>query len=371
MATHGGFGAFEDGREEWASYTERLEQYFTANDIKTAEKKHAILLSVCGVATYQVIRNITTPGKQTDHTFEELVQLVQAHRNPPPSVTVQRFTFNTHSQKDGETVLQFVAELRHLSEHCAFHVSLDDMLQDRLVCGVRNIRVQRRLLAELNLTFEICQSAEVAETNARELQMSQKFKVPPLLGYHQSSHSKEPTTSLPCYRCGGKQHSAQDCRFNTAECHHCRKKGHIAKVCHSKNQRGQHQQGPGSSATAKAGRTHHVDKVSPMAEVGNSPYSLYHVQPHHGASRGALSLISEGTYCNLWHSTGESLEVLGSLSVLVEYGEQKSQLELLIIAGSRPSLLGRDWLLAIKLESHDSSQRLAQGPAETRHRLLG
>ena len=32
MATHSGFGAFEDGREEWASYTERLEQYFTTNN---------------------------------------------------------------------------------------------------------------------------------------------------------------------------------------------------------------------------------------------------------------------------------------------------------------------------------------------------
>ena len=74
---------FEDRREKWASYTERLEQYFTANDIKIAEKKRAILLSVCGAATYQVIRNLTTPGKPTDHTFEELVQLVQAHRNPP------------------------------------------------------------------------------------------------------------------------------------------------------------------------------------------------------------------------------------------------------------------------------------------------
>ena len=43
MATHGGFVAFEDGREEWASYTEHLEQYFTANNINTAEKKRAIL----------------------------------------------------------------------------------------------------------------------------------------------------------------------------------------------------------------------------------------------------------------------------------------------------------------------------------------
>ena len=51
----------------------------------------------------------------------------------------------------------------------------------------------------------------------------------------------------------------------------------IAKVCRSKSQRGQHQQGPGSSATAKPGRTHHVDEVSTLAEVEDSAYSLYHV----------------------------------------------------------------------------------------------
>ena len=142
MAMHSGFGAFEDGREEWASYTERLKQYFTANAIKTVEK-HAIFLSICGVETYRVIRNLTTLGKPTDHTFEELVQLMQAHRNPPPSVTIQRFTFSTRSQKDGETVSQFVAELHRLLEHCTFDISLDDMLRDRLVCGVRDNRVQR------------------------------------------------------------------------------------------------------------------------------------------------------------------------------------------------------------------------------------
>ena len=151
MATHGSVGAFEDGREEWTSYTERLQQYFTANDIKTAEKQRAILLSVCGATTYQLIRNLTAPGKPTDHTFQQLVQLVQSHRTPPPSVTVQRFTFNTRSQKEGETVAQFVAELRRLSEHCHFEATLDDMLRDRLVCGVRDVQVQRRLLAEPNL----------------------------------------------------------------------------------------------------------------------------------------------------------------------------------------------------------------------------
>ena len=61
MATHRSVGAFEDGREEWTSYTERLEQYFEANDIKTSEKKHAILLSVGGAATYSKLSAIWQP----------------------------------------------------------------------------------------------------------------------------------------------------------------------------------------------------------------------------------------------------------------------------------------------------------------------
>ena len=179
-------------------------------DIKTAEKKRAILVSICEAVTYQVICNLTTPGKPKDHSFEELVQLVQAHRNNPlPSVTVQRFTFNTRAQKDSETVSHFVAELRQLSEHCQFDATLDDMLQDRLVCGVRDVKVQIQLLAEPNLTFkkafELSQSAEAAEKNARELQASQKPKGASFVGYHQSPRSKGPAPPRPAKRYFGAQ----------------------------------------------------------------------------------------------------------------------------------------------------------------------
>ena len=47
----------------------------------------------------------------------------------------------------------FLAELRHLSEPGEFGITLDEMLRDRLVCGVRDIRIQRRLLAEPKLTL--------------------------------------------------------------------------------------------------------------------------------------------------------------------------------------------------------------------------
>ena len=75
----------------WLSYAEWLEQYFLANDVQAQEKKRAIFLSVCGASTYQLIRNLVSPQKPSEKTFNELLELVQEHHQPTLSVTVQRF----------------------------------------------------------------------------------------------------------------------------------------------------------------------------------------------------------------------------------------------------------------------------------------
>ena len=95
MATHGVFGEFIQGQEDWTAYCERLEQYTVANDIKDVGKKHATLLSTCGAATYQLIHNLVVPGKPTDHSIEDLVKQVTDHLTPPPSSIVQCYKFNS------------------------------------------------------------------------------------------------------------------------------------------------------------------------------------------------------------------------------------------------------------------------------------
>ena len=47
-----------------------------------------------------------------------------------------------------------LAALCQLSEHCEFRPTLDGMLHDRLVCGIYDDRILRRLLSEKDLTFE-------------------------------------------------------------------------------------------------------------------------------------------------------------------------------------------------------------------------
>lgn len=162
LVRHGTIGDFQPGVKDWVLYTERLEQYFTANGIATdaAEQRRAILLSVCGPATYQLIRNLVAPAKPTDKTFAQLVALVKEHQQPTPSFIVQRYHFNTRVQRPGESISEFVAQLRKISEHCRYGDSLDDMLRDRLVCGCLDKRLQCKLLADPELTFAKASSGD-------------------------------------------------------------------------------------------------------------------------------------------------------------------------------------------------------------------
>ena len=117
---------------------------------------------------------------------------------------------------------------------CTWRI-LHDMLRDRLVCGLRDMKLQRRLLAEPSLTFkkafELTQAAEVAERSTKELQagkgvpnQSPDTDVLAVGPWRQQQQQAE-----KCYRCGGN-HRATGCRFRTADCHNCGKKGHLARA---------------------------------------------------------------------------------------------------------------------------------------------
>jgi len=144
MPGHGRLREFNAASENWSEYVERLEQYCIANDIEDAGKKRAILLSVVGATTYHLMRSLTAPTLPSEKTYAELVELMKKHHDPPPSVTVQRHKFNTHVRHQGESVADFLAALKTLSEHCKFGDSLEDMLRDRLVCGINDRFIQRK-----------------------------------------------------------------------------------------------------------------------------------------------------------------------------------------------------------------------------------
>ena len=109
-----------------------------------------------------------------DKEYNQLVQLLTQHFEPAPSEIVRRYRFNSRIRQKGESVATYVSELRGLAQFCNFGESLETMLRDRLVCGINDESIQRRLLAEATLTFkkalELAQGMEAAAKDVREMQ---------------------------------------------------------------------------------------------------------------------------------------------------------------------------------------------------------
>ena len=254
------FGKLDEYREteEWRHYVERLNHFFEANEITDKEKRKSIFLVSVGVKTFKLIRSLISPQDPKTRTYEKLTKLLQDYYRPKPSTIVQRFKFNSRSQQSGETIPVFVDELRRLSEDCEFGTTLDEMLRDRFVCGVRDDKIQRRLLAEPKLSLkralELGIAAEIAEKDGLDLQKSTPSETPTVNkfeGKPTPSKDHKPSHANMCSRCDGK-HNSSKCRFKDAKCHACGKVGHISQACRSKSK--------GAQRPVQKGRGHRPHK---------------------------------------------------------------------------------------------------------------
>ena len=61
MAVQGKNSYFNSNEETWLSYTERLGYYFAANDMHGDNKKKAILITVCGPSTFDLLKSLLQP----------------------------------------------------------------------------------------------------------------------------------------------------------------------------------------------------------------------------------------------------------------------------------------------------------------------
>ena len=164
-------------------------------------------------------------------SHRKFTEVIKDHYVPKLSVIVQRSKFSTRVRANDESISTFMAELCALSEHCEFGSSLDEMLRDRLVCGVNEDRIQRLLLAEptldLKRTLEIADGMETAAENVGDL----KAEMPNTLNeLHGGGRDSDEYKVKDCYHCGSK-HDSTKCRYETETLYKCGKIGHIAKTC--------------------------------------------------------------------------------------------------------------------------------------------
>ena len=92
---------------------------------------------------------------------------------PQCNETYERYLFNKREQEPGESIDQYCAALMRLSEYCGFATLRDSLIRDRLILGIKNDRVRKKLLEEKNLTLDkaldILRTTELAEIRTSEI----------------------------------------------------------------------------------------------------------------------------------------------------------------------------------------------------------
>ena len=171
----------------------------------------------------------------------------------------------------------YVAALCAVGEHCEFGDSLNEMIRDRLVCGINNPRVQTWLLQEPGtLTYqkalETAQTMELASRNVQDLSKQPQYSVHHTKENHKGSIKPVPPKSVECYRCGAN-HYATQCRFQGAECQKCGKKGHLAKVCRRDSHKKQDQ--------SRQQKTKHTKPANEAFNKYNAHSIDYGANPQH------------------------------------------------------------------------------------------
>ncbi|KAG8123569.1 hypothetical protein E2320_018876 [Naja naja] len=218
------------------------------SDISSNRKK-AYFLSFCGATVFDTATAMLAPQTVKAVSWEELQEVLGNHYAPKPSRIAHRHAFHQRTQAENESINENVAALRSAALHCGFRDQLDDMLLDQLVCGVRDLRLQRRLLAKADLNLkqgiEEAQAAELSSVSAAAIQRANSLpgnKPSAAVHYEDASCEDEyfeeeeevnhlrapqpfqqrrlPTEQLICLSCG-ENHLRTTCCFRNAVCLKC------------------------------------------------------------------------------------------------------------------------------------------------------
>ena len=168
--------------------------------------------------------------------MDKVLELWQNYCIGRTNVIYERYKFNNRSQEANESIDAYTTALRTLAETCEFGSLKDDLIRDRLVCGIRDNGQRKKLLHEPKLTLEKCiDSCRAAEATKLQVQdMSSQSKESSEVNALKSSRPKSnPSMVDDCKFCGkSHERNREKCPAFGQICKKCKKENHVASKCH-------------------------------------------------------------------------------------------------------------------------------------------
>lgn len=230
----------------WEAFEKQLECIIILNDIKE-EKKVPLLITKLSTSVFDNLMNVCQPISPLKKTYAELCQLLRQNYTQTQSTTINRWEFRRRNQIQGETIEDYVKELRKLARVCKF-TDTEDQVKKKFIEGVASNLIKFELIKNSELTLDkviiLAKGVEAAIKTSNTTDSSQNPGTVASMFQNVTQRSKSfnrnkeqrprnmPSNSeKKCFCCGKNNHVRAECSLIRKYCSECGRQGHIFRMC--------------------------------------------------------------------------------------------------------------------------------------------
>jgi len=122
--------------DNWRRWKQRFEIFSLASGLsgKDAKIQAATFLHVAGTEALKIYNTFTWDSDKDKGKVDKITKKFDEYCNPRKNVTWERHKFNTRNQQVGESIDQYVTDLKTKAQTCEFGTLKDSLIRDRIVC---------------------------------------------------------------------------------------------------------------------------------------------------------------------------------------------------------------------------------------------
>ncbi len=144
-----------DRPNEWADWKQRFQRFRSATklDKEDGEVQVSSLIYAMGNEAEHIFKSFTFNEEGDEKKFDVVLRKYDEYFFPKRNVIHERACFYQRVQRPGEKAETFIRTLYDLSEHCDFGEHRDEHIRDRIVVGILDKELSRRLQLMSDLTL--------------------------------------------------------------------------------------------------------------------------------------------------------------------------------------------------------------------------
>ncbi|KAJ0172603.1 hypothetical protein K1T71_011742 [Dendrolimus kikuchii] len=253
--------------DAWKRWRQQFQLFVKASGVNSESSgvQASLLVNLIGPEGFDVYQTFTFKDDTEKDNVDVIIKKFDEYFGTKVNITLLRYNFFMRNQEDNESIQSYVTALRLLSKNCEFSTLRDDLIKDRIVCGIRNTTVRDRLLRceelDLDKAIKVCQAQEVSQESGKQLGANGECsntvhvhgverRVSGGAGRQRgrrggtgaarrggrggdSGGADSARQRRECPGCGGSR-CADDCPAQYVNCFCCGHRGHYARMCKSR-----------------------------------------------------------------------------------------------------------------------------------------